>query len=166
MENIEKTQSEQQSFNEKREYVKFLFGGDYDEASGEIIQLPFMEHRCCRAILAKYLGHVPVSDYPRGTSTRHTINLEKFVQIYESVIDIEKSPFENLKALIAYDQENRLGHLWYFRFWLDKIRIRIANENPFIDPRPMFAELNEKYRKDVDHEAGLIEIDKAVEAFE
>lgn len=158
--------SEQQDFNTKKEYMMFLFGDDYDKASGEIIQLPFMEHRCGKAIISKYLGHVPASDYPRGTSIRHTINLGKLVELFMPAIDIEASPEENMKLLIKYDLEKKLGHVWYFRFWLDKITIRTAEEKPFVDPRANFKELNEVYRKGPDHEAGLVAIDKAITEYE
>lgn len=160
---MEKVQSEQRSFNEKKEYVKFLFDGDYDEKSGELIMLPFMEHRCNTIIKSKYLGYAISGNYPNGTGLRDTVNLDKFVQMYEAVIDIEKSPLDNIEAMIKHDLDKRMGHLWYLRFWLDKLTPN--PENPFVDPRQRFAELNEKYRKGPDHQAGLAEIDKAVEAY-
>lgn len=155
--------SDQQAYSEKKEYLKFLFGDDYDEESGEIVQIPFMEHRCNRIIKARYLKKVPPSNYPRGTSLRDFIEIDKFLSLYEEIIDIEKSPEENLRAMIDFDENQKLGHAWYLKIHFEKVTA--TKENPFIDLRPEFTRLNKVYREGLDHEAGLIAIDKAVESF-
>lgn len=163
MEIIEMTQSGQQVYGKKREYIKFLFGDDYDDQSGEIVKIPFMEHRCSRIIKARYLKKVPPSSYPRGTSLRDFIEIDKFLSLYEEIIDIEKSPEENLRAMIDFDESKNLGHAWYLRMHLEKVTA--TKEKPFVDLRPEFARLNEEYRNGTDHEAGLIAIEEALKAF-